>query len=407
MKTNKFMQFMAAAVVVCGMSVLTSCEKDDYELPEVIESEVYDTGVSSEVTAQSGTEGTKLSYESWIMVKGITRANFDNKVSVTLNNTLNNVTQTVDVVNYEIGIPQTTLVYTIGERHSKDFVTITDSVMVYKVRLENFAIEFPLTYQVGFYDDGITRCQMPYYSYEKITDKGGKLEDMENQTEEGVVYARKLYSHTIAVSCNGKEYTLKASVILRRIIGEEGKPYLVKSELVETGKSTLNDGSYTSWIKVKQTWSTGEEKTEVYERTASLRLAAPAAMEYQVVPTLNITVNTSRLTNMSTQVIDRDDYIYVRENIGEYKIDYYYFALSFDVLCQQVVYDDGILVQELPSYPIDEIKCEAYNLTYAFESTIEGQKCDGYDFTQPVTLVSGAYQQTATVSGMVYLPKQL
>ena len=83
---------------------------------------------------------------------------------------------------------------------------------------------------------------------------------MENQTEEGVVYARKLYSHTIAVSCNGKEYTLKASVILRRIIGEEGKPYLVKSELVETGKSTLNDGSYTSWIKVKQTWSTGEEK---------------------------------------------------------------------------------------------------------------------------------------------------
>ena len=41
------------------------------------------------------------------------------------------------------------------------------------------------------------------------------------------------------------------------------------------------------------------------------------------------------------------------------------------------------------------------------KSTIEGQKCDGYDFTQPVTLVSGAYQQTATVSGMVYLPKQL
>ncbi|WP_302129237.1 hypothetical protein, partial [Bacteroides congonensis] len=70
MKTNKFMQFMAAAVVVCGMSVLTSCEKDNYELPEVIESEVYDTGVSSKVTAESGTEGTKLSYESWIMVKG-------------------------------------------------------------------------------------------------------------------------------------------------------------------------------------------------------------------------------------------------------------------------------------------------------------------------------------------------
>ena len=46
MKTNKFMQFTAAAAVVCGMSVLTSREKDDYELPEAIESEVYDTGAS-------------------------------------------------------------------------------------------------------------------------------------------------------------------------------------------------------------------------------------------------------------------------------------------------------------------------------------------------------------------------
>ena len=58
--------------------MMTSCSKDDYELPEVIESEVYDEGEAGEVrAAKSGTEGTQLSYESWIMVRGITRASFD------------------------------------------------------------------------------------------------------------------------------------------------------------------------------------------------------------------------------------------------------------------------------------------------------------------------------------------
>ena len=396
---------MAAAAVLTGM-MMSSCSKDDYELPEVIESEVYDEGRAEEVKAEVGTEGTKLSYESWIMVKGITRASFDNKVSVTLNNKLNNVSQTVDVTNYEIGIPKTSFEYTVGESYGKDFVTVIDSIMVYKVMLENFTIAFPLAYQVGIYDDGISKQVMPYHSYTKITDNGGKLEDMENQTEGDVVYARKLYSHSLTVVCNDREYTLKAAVILRRIIGEEGKPYLVKSELVEEGKSALVDGAYTSWIKVKQTWSTGEEKKQVYKRTAALTLATPAVMPYRIVPSTNIVVNTSRLEEISTQIIDRDDYIYVRENTGKFKIDYYHFALDFDVLRQQVVYDDGLLVRELPAYPIDEIKCEPYSLTYAFENTVEGRLCDGYNFVQPVTMISGTYSLTVSVSGMVYIPKQ-
>ena len=311
MKTKSLWFVMAAAAVLTGM-MMSSCSKDDYELPEVIESEVYDEGRAEEVKAEVGTEGTKLSYESWIMVKGITRASFDNKVSVTLNNKLNNVSQTVDVTNYEIGIPKTSFEYTVGESYGKDFVTVIDSIMVYKVMLENFTIAFPLAYQVGIYDDGISKQVMPYHSYTKITDNGGKLEDMENQTEGDVVYARKLYSHSLTVVCNDREYTLKAAVILRRIIGEEGKPYLVKSELVEEGKSALVDGAYTSWIKVKQTWSTGEEKKQVYKRTAALTLATPAVMPYRIVPSTNIVVNTSRLEEISTQIIDRDDYIYVR-----------------------------------------------------------------------------------------------
>ena len=73
---------------------------------------------------------------------------------------------------------------------------------------------------------------------------------------------------------------------------------------------------------------------------------------------------------------------------------------------QQVVYDDGLLVRELPAYPIDEIKCEPYGLTYAFENTVEGRLCDGYNFVQPVTMISGTYSLTVSVFGMVYIPKQ-
>ena len=49
MKTNKFWLVVAlgAALAVCG---LTSCEKDNYELPEVIESEVSDSGIDETVT---------------------------------------------------------------------------------------------------------------------------------------------------------------------------------------------------------------------------------------------------------------------------------------------------------------------------------------------------------------------
>ena len=48
MKTKSLWFATAAAVVLTGMTMMTSCSKDDYELPEVIESEVYDEGEAGE-----------------------------------------------------------------------------------------------------------------------------------------------------------------------------------------------------------------------------------------------------------------------------------------------------------------------------------------------------------------------
>ena len=41
MKANRFVQILAAAAVICGVVLMSSCEKEPL-LPEVIESEVYD-----------------------------------------------------------------------------------------------------------------------------------------------------------------------------------------------------------------------------------------------------------------------------------------------------------------------------------------------------------------------------
>ena len=117
MKTKSLWFATAAAVVLTGMTMMTSCSKDEPLLPEVIESEVYDEGEAGEVRAEVGTEGTQLSYESWIMVRGITRASFDNKVSVTLNNILNNnETLNSEVSGYEMGSPKVSVSYQLAEQ---------------------------------------------------------------------------------------------------------------------------------------------------------------------------------------------------------------------------------------------------------------------------------------------------
>ena len=105
MKTNRFWYFMAVAAVFAGMTTLVSCDKEEPFEQEIIESEVLEEGVAEEVTEETGTEGTTLSYESWIVVKGQTRAAFENKVSVTLFNRFNHVIDEVEVDGFEFGEP--------------------------------------------------------------------------------------------------------------------------------------------------------------------------------------------------------------------------------------------------------------------------------------------------------------
>ena len=244
---------------------MTSCSKDDYELPEVIESEVYDEGEAGEVRAEVGTEGTQLSYESWIMVRGITRASFDNKVSVTLNGKLKDVAAVCPVNHWEIGDYQATLFREVFDQRTEGFVTVTDSVLVYKLTFDEFSFEYRLNYEVPVYDDHVTRQVMPYYYYSNLKDNGGRLEKADSYVDGDKAYARRIYRHSISVDFGGQTYEVKAEVTLRRELGPAGEAYIVNSEVIDKSVEAKAEGDgFLSAIRVKSQMSTGEEREEEY-----------------------------------------------------------------------------------------------------------------------------------------------
>ena len=265
MKTKSLWFATAAAVVLTGMTMMTSCSKDDYELPEVIESEVYDEGEAGEVRAEVGTEGTQLSYESWIMVRGITRASFDNKVSVTLNGKLKDVAAVCPVNHWEIGDYQATLFREVFDQRTEGFVTVTDSVLVYKLTFDEFSFEYRLNYEVPVYDDHVTRQVMPYYYYSNLKDNGGRLEKADSYVDGDKAYARRIYRHSISVDFGGQTYEVKAEVTLRRELGPAGEAYIVNSEVIDKSVEAKAEGDgFLSAIRVKSQMSTGEEREEEY-----------------------------------------------------------------------------------------------------------------------------------------------
>ena len=265
MKTTSLWFATAAAVVLTGMTMMTSCSKDDYELPEVIESEVYDEGRAEEVKAKVGTEGTQLSYESWIMVRGITRASFDNKVSVTLNGKLKDVAAVCPVNHWEIGDYQATLFREVFDQRTEGFVTVTDSVLIYRLTFDEFSFEYRLNYEVPVYDDHVTRQVMPYYYYSNLKDNGGRLEKADSYVDGDKAYARRIYRHSISVDFGGQTYEVKAEVTLRRELGPAGEAYIVNSEVIDKSVEAKAEGDgFLSTIMVKSQMSTGEEREEEY-----------------------------------------------------------------------------------------------------------------------------------------------
>ncbi len=373
MKTNKFWFATAAAALVTVMSVFTSCSKEDEPfLPEVIESEVLEAGLSNEVNEVSGTEGTKLSYESWIVVKGQTRAAFENKVSVTLCNTLNTVNEEIEVENWKTGKPQTSISYKEGDVREDGFVTVIDSVLVYQVAFDNFSFNYELVYQVPVYDDGVTNQTMPYHRYENIVDKGGNFTDLETLNDGDYVYARKLYQHIIEVTFNGKVYEVAANITLLRMIGPANVPYIVKSRLISDGAGVVNN-AVLSMLVVEQTWSDGRVEEKRYDLTLNAYVMSETLNELTIsgykndLKMLHGTISDGK--TYSRQKEDQFVTSYVSEQI--YTASYNYFSVNITLVHDVATYDDGISTFEFPTFKYGKITDQT---TFSFNNSSQDEQ---------------------------------
>lgn len=408
MKTKLFLFMMAVAAI---MITFSSCEKEPIE-PTIIDSEVLDKGIAALVDEKTETDAAgvlsrNFSYESWIMLRMETRAVWEQRVSVVLNNNLKDVKKEISVVSWNFGSMNSALSYKENAHKKEGRVTIVDSVLVYTVSYSNFSFDFELPYQVPIYSDGVSTQIMPHYLYENIVDNGGKITKLDNiMDNKGFIHSRRLYEHTLSLSFNSKVYTIKADVILDNILNYNGKECVVDSEVIEEGLSEKPEGTYLSWIKVKQKWSTGEEKVETYSIELYSSIASGEEGHRKLTNT-KIERQSSILVHRETPVyVQANGFIWLYNGGMNYVITYNYFTISYDVVMQRARYDDGVTFYEMPYYDLtDKIGEEPYVLERIRETESDGVPAVEYDFYQTIYKYFGTNKHSATTRLSLFVPQ--
>ena len=409
MKTKDLWFVMAAAAMLTGMTTLVSCSEDDEPLPEVIESEVYDEGMAEDVTAEVGTESTKLSYESWIMVRGQTRASFDNRVSVTLYNEFANPDSIIEVPTFELGEYENRLVDGVNGTREEGFVSISDSILRYEVVFRDFSFSYDLYHEVAIYDDGITQQTMPYHEIRNIRDHGYTLTDMDFLVDENnSVFIRKQLDHSITIEFNGQDYDLTAKIELRYYSGSH--PAVVASRLIDSGINYVTTDEwntiYTAWADVEHEYSDGSRGT-VRHNTEQMMIGLVQETEtYKELPDANLELLASGFAGDS---IVEPTYSVAPVNIGtltrKFEVNYNYFTLSCEVVEPYAYYYDGIIRFDFPCLKYTNVSVD-YELKLIGEYVgVSGRHYNAYILTQEITGSLGEGQHVAgnDVQIIVYL----
>ena len=108
----------------------------------------------------------------------------------------------------------------------------------YTVGNDQFTRVFTLSYQKAVYSP--MTHNMPSAAYENLSDNGFKLSDMSQLTEDGMIYDRKNYAHSMSASFNGHNAEAVGEAELRVFVGDDretphwlGKPVSAKYTRVQ------------------------------------------------------------------------------------------------------------------------------------------------------------------------------
>ncbi len=393
MKTKKNWFVIVAAMIMSSVMILASCSSDDDPmLLEVIESEVLDEGMDDTASSKPSinpngvTTGTQFSYKSWIMVKGQTRAAFENKVEVTLNNVFANTDTVITVSNFDLGDYKTVVSKRKRSERQEGFVTVSDSVMVYSVQFAEFSFDYELDFEHAVYNDGVTKQNMPYHPIGTIKDNGYKLEELDSSDDGEYAYAQKKLVHSISVQFNGKTYELKANVLLRRKIGSANQPYILRSTLVSK-QYNVKDGLFECTLKVRQVWSDGNVKEE--NNSFNLEGYIHSQLSgYVKLRNFNndLSILKSTLHDNKTYWIGvaHSRYVSVLRKEQKWTIEYNYFSIDVEIVSDVAFYDDGVLYCNINDLEISEITNEEPKVVFDSNGEDEGGAYSVYKLTQDI-----------------------
>lgn len=402
MKTKTLWLVIAVAAV---MTSLSSCEKDQVD-PIIIDSEVLDSGMDgtvneTETTSPEGVKGTSLSYQSWIMVRTETRATSENKISVTLNGVVNDVSKTIDVGHLQLGEMKTEIEYTSFDGREEKNIIVLDSALVYKVSFGELAFNYELKYEVPVYSDGVTTQTMPYHRVEFVKDNGYTVEYV-NPTFDGLkIYACRLLKHSVTVRFNGKSYVVNAAITFRRLMATNGLPVVVSTEKLDEGSSIItceNNGRtpvfiYMSWVKMKHIWSDGKTSEVTYEQRGNPSIKINEDdLRYRILQNINLKLESTAINDGEMKILGGDnEYTRLYNYEKKFVIQYNYFSLVAIINEPIPVYDDGIIRYNMPNYVFNNM---SYNgvLSNPTDDRVDGQEAYAYDLKPQISFSMGDNQ---------------
>ena len=220
--------------------------------------------------------------------------------------------------------------------------------------------------------------------------------------EKGNIFARKKYTHTIGVTCNGESYDVTSTRILMRFLSSGG-PYIKSSKIIDEGLAR-NGEQYSSWLKVEQSWSTGEVKTETYSVDLTSFARGKEAVS-RVIPDTNLQRLSSEMNEISSEnVYSPCDYVDVVRYTKEYIVHYNYFDVGYDIMQDVPVYDDGITYHVMPALDFGEVE-EKMWFEGGEETTYQGKPCYLWDYYHQISIVFGDIKQSAYVSFSAFVMK--
>lgn len=402
--------FWLAIVLGTILTIFTACEKGEDELPEIVNSEVLDRGLSNDVTVTGNeTDGTTLSYESWIKVQQevMTRSTVKDKViSVTLNNLLTDVKKDVEYYYVDFGTPETSISYKMAGYHKsqeEDYVIVYDSVMVYTITYPCFSFSYELMFQVPVFYDGVTRHTMPYYRYENIRSGKASFTDMDSRVIDGKAYSCKKFNHSILINFNGQEYEVKADFNLIRYLSEGDQPYLVRSEVKDkTITAKQSDNLYSSILTMTHTWSNNEKTDTEYEALLELRGESLPFGEIQVKGDIdNLELKSISIESSEEGYGVVENYVTRRTFRDICTLNFGDFSVPVHIIRMEASYDDGVTQTEFLSHKITPENIKIVNFEFDFFEA-QGTK-EFYFLKLTIEVTVGGLSTTGYTEGMIVL----